>query len=192
MKRIRNVTIISSTLIAVLLPYTLYVQVNRWRMDDARTPRGRYTAQQVISRACRLNEEVSADADEYTAVAQFNDAPRPGRPSVHLWSVLCSSGSRTCDKYFVWNADTGKLITVSYRHAACANMGDCYGSKEAVDCASAWLMRLGMADSRHPLRLTEPPRKMPASWEVAFAVGSQRASVQFSAGDGSLLYAHMW
>ena len=189
MKCFRNRAILLSIFCFLLVVHGLNLHTIGERKQVAVAARGRYTAQEVLFLAERINALLSPKGAQYNYVADYREAPRPGRTRYRRWSVLCTNQSGTCDCFFTWNADTGELDTVSCGNPPSPHPGKNLSALEAVDTAAMWMRRLGWATSQERVRLVEGPRKAITTWLVGVQAGQRKVQIIIHDGDGGLFRA---
>ena len=192
MKYLQNRVILMSSLGFTLVLYGLNVRRNRQQAHYAEEPHGRFTAQQILKRADWLNALLSPDGEQYNCVADYSESVRPGRSQCCMWSVLCTSKTGNRDRFFIWDANSGQLITVGCKNPPNSTPGNILTPMQAADRARNWVQCLGMVENREHCHLIVPPRGMPTGWCIEMTAGQKRLLVHMNRVDGSLFSARVW
>ncbi len=152
-----------------------------------------FTAQQIIERTKRLCWTVAPEAGRVTMSADRSELEASGGRPVRSWTVECADLAGNLLACFVWNADSGELMSASRSKSAHPrNMTGRMGRQEAVRTAKQWMRSLSISPLATSWRLRTEPVRRGNAWHIPWQAGDRRATIAFNARTGSLNLALCW
>jgi hypothetical protein len=164
--------------LAALLYCGFVFQCRHQRARSESIRHGCYSAHQVLALAQRLNPLVTPEGGMYFFAAQYQQTASSKSMLAHTWDVVCTDEGGNFRAYFVWSAETGRLLKVTCPVAASrAEYPSSLTAREAAEWGTYWLQTLDMASSSFHWHLTAPPRPWRQLWSMEFRANEQQVSV---------------
>jgi hypothetical protein len=194
MRRLQYREILLSGLILALVVYVRNVSVIRVRAQYAAARHGRFTVEQILDQAVRLNEVLSSNGEQYTYVPEYGEVFCRDGARRGTWSVSCTNSSQTHERFFFWDADSGELVRVTRKDPPHQHAVHVLTSAEAANHAVSLVRYLGMVKPQDHCQLTAPPRRVPSGigWCIDMKAGQKRLSAHVNRMDGGLFVAWAW
>jgi hypothetical protein len=175
------------------------IGVSYWRrIAEVRTSRvrdstvhGRYRALDVERMALRICDVVNRARGVQTVSAKFNRKSIIPNHEGSIWSVQVSNPQDE-DLYCIWNAETGKLCSVSTQRrdpAGAADTSDGLPADQVAEVAKRYLRCLPISPEDGRWQVVGRPRRGASVWLTEFRAGTERAHVRVTASDGAFVEA---
>jgi hypothetical protein len=175
-------------MIAILRGYQIHAQAQMTR------PNGRYTVSQMLARTEPLYRIVTARYGAFSWSADTFADYKPGETVHPLWSIVFHAAGDEEEVRFLWDAETGDLLSVSHvtLRSPTSRKRSALSKTEAVAIARRWMHALGLADATQAGMPAWNLHKGRDVWCLAWRSGDRTLSLKEDASTGDLIMAQNW
>jgi hypothetical protein len=180
--------VIASLALAAVAARIVHVELDRRK---AVRPFGKYTIGQILERSAPLCSALAHNAGSLRLSAVPIEVGPKGHADLRVWMVDGIDRVGGTQVHINWNADTGKLITVSHStpDENAPRVRRAITRDQAVRIAGSWLATFGMFSDSTDWKPVDEPRLSQFIWRIEWRAERRVLAVTIDSTTGELMLA---